>query len=143
MANINDFKTAATVLQEVDISDIFTSLAMGIAEAQAKLDDNSIAQLTLLAQQKVGDKSLIELGFMPAFYGFTEANISASINLKMAMKESLDVNASINASYSKANNLDDNQTKFINTNKFKNGYSNYTNSKSVTMKASEKNSLKI
>lgn len=143
MANIKNFSEAANILQDVDISDIFKSLAMGIAEAQAKLDDNSINQLTLLAQQKVGDKSLIELGFMPTFYGFTEANISASINLKMAMKESLSVNANINASYSKNNNLNDNQTNFINTNKFSKGYSGYSSSKSVTMKASEKNSIKI
>ena len=46
MANIKNFSEAANILQDVDISDIFKSLAMGIAEAQAKLDDNSINQLT-------------------------------------------------------------------------------------------------
>ena len=97
MANIKDLKEGAEILQNVDVGNIFTSLALGIAEAQEKLDNNSVAQIIKLSEQKIGDKSLLELGFVPAFYAFTEANINASISLKMAMKESLDVNVKLNA----------------------------------------------
>lgn len=143
MANIKDLKEGAEILQNVDVGNIFTSLALGIAEAQEKLDNNSVAQIIKLSEQKIGDKSLLELGFVPAFYAFTEANINASISLKMAMKESLDVNVKLNASYAKDNSLNKEQAEFINSNKFSKGYNENKSSKSITLKASETNKVKI
>lgn len=143
MADIKDFKEGANILQNVDVGNIFTSLALGIAEAQEKLDNNSVAQIIKLSEQKIGDKSLLELGFVPAFYAFTEANINASISLKMAMKESLDVNVKLNASYTNDNSLTKDQAEFINSNKFSKGYNENKSSKSITLKASETNKVKI
>ena len=99
MANIDNFEQGAGILQQVDVSDIFTSLAMGIAEAQQKLDDNSVAQLVKLSEQEIAGKSLLELGFLPAFYNFTYADISTSINLKMAVKTSFALDIALSAAY--------------------------------------------
>lgn len=145
MADIQDFNEAATILQNVDVSDIFTSLAMGIARAQEKMDDNSIEQIGKLAKIKVGDRSLLELGFAPTFYAFQRANISCSIILKMAQKESLDVKVNIYANYAKTNNLSKNQEDGINTNnnRFIEGYSNYPKAVTLTMKANEESPVKV
>lgn len=99
--DLEKFSQGATILQQVDVSDIFTSLALGIAEAQEKLDDNSIKQAQKLADTNYGDTntSLLELGFVPTFYAFTYADISASLNLKMALKESLDFGFGASANY--------------------------------------------
>ncbi len=102
MSNIKQFQEATEVLQNVDVSEIFTSLALGIAKAQEKLDSNSIKQLIALSEQEVAGKSLLELGFYPAFYSFAYADVSASIELKMRLntKTSLKVNAYLD--YAKA-----------------------------------------
>lgn len=87
---------AATVLQEVDVSQIMSSMALSIAEAQQKLDDNSVNQLITLADTTngVNGKSLLELGFSPTFYHFQHADISASISLKMKVTESRELGVS-------------------------------------------------
>ena len=99
MTEIEKFNSGANILQQVDVTNIITALALGIAEAQEKLDDNSLKQLGRLTELEVGGKSLLELGFQPAFYAFEHADISASINLKMALKTSLDLSLSIAAEY--------------------------------------------
>ncbi len=97
--DVAKFQQAANILQQVDVSEIFTALALGIADAQKKLDDHSIAQVIRLSQHEIAGKSLLELGFVPAFYSFTYADISASINLKMALKESFEFGIGLNAQY--------------------------------------------
>lgn len=99
MSNLSKIQDGAAVLQEVDVSDIFTSLAMGIADAQKKLDDNSIAQIIKLSDNEIGGRSLLELGFTPAFYNFTYADISASIHIKMKMKDEFALAAQLKAEY--------------------------------------------
>ncbi|CAM1342440.1 OmpA family protein [Tenacibaculum amylolyticum] len=93
---------AATVLQEVDVSQIMSSMALSIAEAQQKLDDNSVNQLITLADATngVNGKSLLELGFSPTFYHFQHADISASISLKMKIAESTELGVSASIEYS-------------------------------------------
>lgn len=93
---------AATVLQEVDVSQIMSSMALSIAEAQQKLDDNSVNQLITLADATngVNGKSLLELGFSPTFYHFQHADISASISLKMKAAESKELGISASIEYS-------------------------------------------
>ena len=99
--SVDTLKDAASVLQEADVSAIVTSLALGIAEAQEQLDNNSIKQTLALADPNngVGGKSLLELGFTPAFYHFQYADISASISLKMKLKTELELDVSISAYY--------------------------------------------
>jgi len=141
MTNINDFKEASEILQNVDVSEIFTSLALAVANTQSKLDENSIKQLVRLSEYKMGGKSLLELGFVPAFYCLSEASINAYISLKMATKELLDVKVGLNVSYSSGNNLDKTQTDFIN--KDVKAVDGYKSGKSLSFLASESNKVKI
>ena len=143
MADINEFKEGTEILQNVDVSEIFTALALGIAKAQKKLDENSIEQAIKLSETKIANKSLLELGFAPTFYSFKEATISAYISLKMASKESLAINVSIAASYSSTNNLDSKQTDLVNDDKFAKGNEDYKSGKSISFKANETNKVKI
>ncbi len=101
MSNTKTFDEGAKILQNVDVSSMVTALALGIASAQERLDTNSVSQLIRLAETKVGEKSLLELGFQPAFYAFDYADISASISLKMAVKEEVEVDLSIAVDYTK------------------------------------------
>lgn len=89
--SVQKFEEASQILQNVDVSEIVSSLALGIAEAQEKLDNNSVQQILRLSQQQIGGKSLIELGFVPAFYSFEYADVSASLNLKMGLKTNINV----------------------------------------------------
>lgn len=146
MANdLEKFSQGATILQQVDVSDIFTSLALGIAEAQEKLDDNSIKQALKLADTTFGESgtSLLELGFAPAFYSFTYADISASLNLKMALKESFDLEVKLSIDIAREKNYQQEELEFIKKNSYKNKTKTYKGSKEVVYKASEKNSITI
>lgn len=143
MAGIKDLATSADLLQKVDVSEIFTSLATGIATAQEKLDDNSIKQLTRLTEQQVAGKSLLELGFQPAFYAFTEATISASLNLKMAMKEEFSVAAKLNIAFAKGNNLSQTELDFLEKNSKESSHSEFKSAKQIDIKASSKTRIKV
>ncbi|MDC1162418.1 OmpA family protein [Tenacibaculum sp.] len=99
MADIKTFDQGSKILQNVDVSSIVTGLALGIASAQERLDNNSVSQLIRLADTKVSGKSLLEFGFQPAFYAFDYADISASIQLKMAVKEEVEVDFSLSVDY--------------------------------------------
>jgi len=99
MADVKTFDQGSKILQNVDVSSMVTALALGIAEAQERLDTNSVSQLIRLSESKVAGKSLLELGFQPAFYAFDYADISASISLKMAVKEEVEVDFSLSVDY--------------------------------------------
>ncbi|MGH1387762.1 OmpA family protein [Kordia sp.] len=99
MADVKTFDQGSKILQNVDVSSMVTALALGIAEAQERLDTNSVSQLIRLSESKVAGKSLLELGFQPAFYAFDYADISAQISLKMAQKEELEVDFSLSVDY--------------------------------------------
>lgn len=99
MADINTLDQGAKILQNVDVGSIVTGLALGIADAQERLDNNSVSQLIRLSETKVAGKSLLEFGFQPAFYAFEYADVSASIQLKMAIKEEVEVDFSLAVDY--------------------------------------------
>jgi hypothetical protein len=143
--DLEKFSQGATILQQVDVSDIFTSLALGIAEAQEKLDDNSIKQAIKLADTSFGSsgKSLLELGFVPSFYSFTYADISASLNLKMALKESIEVGFSLNVSYAKNKGYEKEDASFIDSNKYDSLNGEFKSSKTLAFKANESKSVSI
>jgi hypothetical protein len=143
--DLEKFSQGATILQQVDVSDIFTSLALGIAEAQEKLDDNSVKQAIKLADTSFGSsgKSLLELGFVPSFYSFTYADISASLNLKMALKESIEVGFSLNVSYAKNKGYEKEDASFIDSNKYDSLNGEFKSSKTLAFKANESKSVSI
>lgn len=102
--NLKNLITQSDFLKNVDVSTIISSLAIGIAEAQERLDENSINQISKLTEIEVAGMSLLELGFKPTFYAFEHADISASIQLKMAVSQTIDVSLSLSAEYE--NNAD-------------------------------------
>ncbi len=92
-------------LLDVPLPDMVTKLALGIAEAQRALDENSVETAALLADTKIDvipsftqtiaadgtvsfvaapavEMSLIQVGLNPAFYQFAEASIEVTMDIK-------------------------------------------------------------
>lgn len=103
MSEIDKLKSAADILQQVDITDIITNMGIGIAKAQEQLDNNSVKQALALADPAsgFGGKSLLELGFVPAFYSFQFADISAEIELKMRLATEFEIGGSVSLDFNK------------------------------------------
>src|SRR5437764_7406764 len=99
------FPSVGQELLDVPLPEMVTKLAMGIASAQAALDDNSVHTAILLASTTVDDvvlavtqtisssgavtftdskakMSLLQLGLMPTFYQFAEATIEVTMDIK-------------------------------------------------------------
>lgn len=144
MANqIERLDQGSQILQNVDLTSIITGMALGVADAQEKLDENSIRQLTALAEKEVAGKSLLELGFVPAFYAFDFVDISASINLKMAVAEEASFEISAYLDYEKNTNFDKEFFKNVKTldQKSMSKYSEKSYDRSV--KASRQATIKV
>lgn len=143
MSDLTKFSEGAAILQQVDVSDIFRNLAMGIAEAQEKLDDNSVAQAIRLAQTQINGVSLITMGFQPMFYAFQYADISASINLQMAAKETLDFGFEIDFKLGSKKGYTETDRQFLQEDNYSETKQEYKTSKQLSFRAKERNSVKI
>jgi OmpA family len=140
---LSKLKGVFEALQEVDVSEIVTSLALGIAKAQEKLDDNSIKQLLVLAEKTVDGKSLIQLGFVPAFYAFEYADISASIHLKMSLNDNLKVDFGLKVDAVIAKGYTKEDADILEASKESKTRTEFKSTKSLLVRASEKKSIKI
>jgi hypothetical protein len=92
-------------LLDVPLPDMVTKLALGIAEAQRALDENSVETAEILADTKIDvipsftqtiaadgavsfvaadavEMSLIQVGLNPTFYQFAEASIEVTMDIK-------------------------------------------------------------
>ena len=143
MSDLTNFSEGASILQQVDVSDIFTNLAMGIAEAQQKLDDNSIAQAIKLAETNIDGESLLALGFAPVFYAFQYADISASINLRMGLKEALEFGFGIDAQLSNQKGYTTANRTFLSSNSYSETTEEYKSVRQLNFRAKEKKAIKI
>ena len=145
MSAVDKLRESAAVLQEVDVTEIISSLALGIAEAQQKLDNNSIQQLTVLADPSngVNGKSLIELGFAPAFYHFQYADVSASISLKLKLKEETSFGISLKADYSSQKGFSEDKLELLEKTERSDERKEFRGSRTFVMDAKESNSLRI
>jgi hypothetical protein len=143
MSDLTKFSDGAAILQQVDVSDIFKNLAMGIAEAQQKLDDNSVAQTIRLAQTQINGVSLLSMGFAPVFYAFQYADISASINLKMAMKEALEFGFGIDLKLSSKKGYSETDHQFLSQDSYSETKEEYKTSRELSFKAKEEKHIKI
>ncbi|MDA3904798.1 MAG: OmpA family protein [Bacteroidales bacterium] len=141
--DLDKFSQGANILQQVDVSEIFTALAMGIADAQKKLDDNSVAQAIKLSEQKVAGKSLLELGFVPAFYSFTYADISASINLKMALKEDFSIGVGVKAGYDSGSNQSSSNSNSDSQQSYQSEKTSFRSNRRFSIKSSSQRSVTI
>ncbi len=143
MSDLSNFSEGASILQQVDVSDIFKNLALGIAEAQQKLDDNSIAQAVKLAETQIGGSSLLSLGFVPTFYAFHYADISASIYLKMAQKESLEFGFGLDLQIAKDKGYTEDTHTFLSENSYSETTEEYKATRQLSFFAKEKKAVKI
>ncbi len=87
-------------LMDAPIADMIQKLGLSIAEAQLRLDQVGVQVATLLSDAKVDfkndagettTKSLLELGFIPSFYQFTETEIEVKLTIQLKVEEGIDV----------------------------------------------------
>lgn len=98
------------------LPEIVERLGVSIANAQAALDQNSVAVAQAMGTTTVeiggAERNLLELGFTPTFYSFTEATIEAKLAFSVHEQTELTVGgsvgvqlsvfaASVNASYTR------------------------------------------
>ena len=95
-----DASVVGQLLQDVPLGTMIENLGLGIATAQERLDDVAIeatlrlanTNTTLLdADGNTVTRSLLELGFTPTFYQFTEATLEVSFIASMQVAEALSV----------------------------------------------------
>lgn len=100
----NDAAAFSKALGEMPIHSMLESLGKGIVDAQNALDANSIeltrtyadTHVTMLDETgQAVDHSLLDLGLLPTFYHFTEANIEVAMSMSMRAEESLSVGVGI------------------------------------------------
>lgn len=85
------------------LSLMIEKMGISIAQAQAALDQNSIAMLMQLADETVTigttETSLLALGFVPSFYAFTEASFEAKLEFSMAESTDFAIGGSLDADF--------------------------------------------
>lgn len=98
-----DETTVTRTLLEAPLPELIQRLGLAVAQAQTALDQNSIAVATSLAETRVtiGEEefSLLELGFTPTFYAFTEATVEAKVTFSVQMSEEFTVGGELSVSY--------------------------------------------
>jgi hypothetical protein len=114
------FPSVGQELLDVPLPEMVTKLAMGIATAQAALDENSVATAKLLADtevenvvlavtqtintdgtvnfsQSTATMSLLQLGLLPTFYQFAEATIEVTMDIKTTTSTETNIKVSAKA----------------------------------------------
>jgi hypothetical protein len=89
-------ETITSTLTNSPLSSMIENMGLSVATAQAALDTNSINMLKQLASStvEIGENqvSLLNLGFVPSFYAFTEASFEAKMDFAMSESTAFDVN---------------------------------------------------
>lgn len=145
MSEIDQLKQGAEILQQVDVTDIITALAVGIADAQEKLDNNSIKQALALANPDngIGGKSLLSMGFAPPFYHFQYADVSAEIALKMRLQTEFELDASLSFNYTKQGGYSADKLDYLRQDESDKSRSEFKSSRSFITHASNYEDLTI
>jgi hypothetical protein len=101
-------------LLDVPLPDMVTKLALGIAEAQRALDENSVETAQILADTTIEvvpaltqtidadgsvsfeaadpvEMSLLQVGLNPAFYQFVEASIEVTMDIKTTTSQETNI----------------------------------------------------
>jgi len=96
--------TPGEVLLDVPMADIIERMGRAIADAQTRLDQVSIQTAVTLGESRMDlvnaagvmvSRSLLELGFTPTFYHFTETTIEIFVTLSIRVEEGFKVGASL------------------------------------------------
>ena len=107
-------------LLDVPLPEMVLKLALGIAEAQKALDENSVETAQALAETEIPivmavtqtiaadgsvsfssadpiDVSLIQIGLLPTFYQFSEATIEVTMDIKTTTSRETNVKVGVKA----------------------------------------------
>lgn len=88
-------ETITSTLTNSPLSSMIENMGLSVATAQAALDTNSINMLKQLAFStvEIGENqvSLLNLGFVPSFYAFTEASFEAKMDFAMSESTAFNV----------------------------------------------------
>lgn len=107
-------------LLDVPFPDMVTKLALGVADAQAALDANSVETALVLAEETIDvvpaitqtiaadgsvsftnaspiEMSLLQVGLNPTFYQFQEASIEVTMDIKTTTSSEFSIKASAKA----------------------------------------------
>lgn len=108
-------------LLDVPLPDMVTKLALGVAEAQRALDENSVETAQILADTTIEvvpaltqtiaadgsvsfeaadpvEMSLLQVGLNPAFYQFVEASIEVTMDIKTTTSSETNIKVGFKAS---------------------------------------------
>ncbi|RKG55858.1 OmpA family protein [Corallococcus sp. AB011P] len=85
---------AGKILADLNISDFIRDMGLAIAEAQTKLDTNSVDQTLRMGQTVLPGmtQNLLSLGLRPAFYHFQYADLEVNLNVYYSTTVDVDVN---------------------------------------------------
>lgn len=107
-------------LLDVPLPEMVLKLALGIAEAQKALDENSVETAKVLAETTIPlvmavtqtisntgvvsftnapavDVALIQIGLLPTFYQFSEATIEVTMDIKTTMSQETTIKVGVKA----------------------------------------------
>lgn len=89
MADLSEM-TPGQVLADSSVAEFIKELGLGVAAAQVALDDNSVRQMEIFTRRRedLGNRSLLDLGLMPAFYHYQHADITCSMQIRMEVGKS-------------------------------------------------------
>jgi outer membrane protein OmpA-like peptidoglycan-associated protein len=96
-----DGMTPGQVLADASVAEFIRDLGLGIAEAQTALDENSARQMNAFTEARagLGDRSLLELGLMPAFYHYQHADVSVSLQIRLEVGRRDEFGYAVNADF--------------------------------------------
>ncbi|WP_299663452.1 OmpA family protein [uncultured Psychromonas sp.] len=94
------------ILADASVAEFISSLGLGIAAAQQALDENTISQLGQfsLPREGLGNRSLLDLGLMPAFYHYQYADISCSMQIRLEVGKSFEIGGQASLDFNSGNN---------------------------------------
>lgn len=91
--------TPGQALMDVPIPKLIENTAKAIASAQYELDATSVRAATLLSETRVvfndadgtaRERTLLELGFVPQFYHFTETEMEFKVTISVRVESGMD-----------------------------------------------------
>lgn len=103
-----DGLTPGEILADANVSEFIGEMGLAIADAQMKLDTNSINQLGVLADTTtpLGQQNLLQLGFTPAFYHYQYADLSVSMQIRLQVGNSFGLGVKVGGGYSNTDSFD-------------------------------------
>ncbi|EHR69518.1 outer membrane protein/peptidoglycan-associated (lipo)protein [Burkholderiales bacterium JOSHI_001] len=90
--------TPGQILADTNVATFLSELGLGIARAQTALDENSLNTAVALAttRPEFSNRSLLDLGFSPAFYHYQHADLEVSLQITMRVERSTSVRVGLN-----------------------------------------------